>query len=108
MDGLGFAVRRCGPHAVGDCPHGRGGAAPSMETERDPVVGAGIHGRTGMHDRPPPSDSWEPPADPARLATLIRDLRRALAATSPEDRTFVLGHLEALARRFGDGDAAEP
>ena len=42
----------------------------------------------------------ELPADEPRLAALVWDLRRILAAASPEDRAFVLGRLEALARRF--------
>ena len=34
----------------------------------------------------------------AALASLVEDLRRA----EPDDRAFVLGHLEALAARFGE------
>ena len=73
-----------------------------MELGREPVVDAGTHGRTGMDDRPapPPSDLRELPEDDPRLAALVRDLRRALAAASPADRAFVLDHLEDLARRF--------
>jgi len=40
------------------------------------------------------------PADDPGLAAAGAELRRALEAVSPEDRAFVLGALEALARRL--------
>jgi len=36
-----------------------------------------------------------------RLATALASLARGLDAAAPEDREFVLGHLEMLAARFG-------
>jgi transcriptional regulator with XRE-family HTH domain len=37
-----------------------------------------------------------------RVAVALASLARGLQAAEPEDREFVLGHLESLARRFGD------
>ena len=111
MGSPGFAMRRCGPHPIGDRPAPIWeGVVPSMETGREPAVGAGIHGRTGMDDRPapPPSELRELPEDDPRLGGLVRDLRRAAAAANPADRAFVLGRLEALARRFHEQGRTSP
>ena len=48
----------------------------------------------------------DPPEDDPRLAAAVAELRRAVRLASPEDRRFVLGHLEALERRFRQDESA--
>ena len=52
-------------------------------------------------------DTLELLARQPRLALALASLARGLRWADAEDREFVLGHLEALARRFGDRQARE-
>jgi hypothetical protein len=89
-------------------PHARSGArfdtsvigSPSDGVARAPAaLDLGVAAARPMQ---PTMDETQRAGDDERVASAVADLRRALEAADSDDRAFILGCLEDLARRFDD------